>query len=272
VACSSVTFAVTVLIVAAHMFPIASTLVVGTKLEGVIIIILTAFWAATVSIVTNASNALGVQNAGENNSQVLNGNLYYFSWAGFVTSIILLVNFLRSAFGVDLVGEVRDRAARLTLWAAMLAAALVVMGSSARILNEDCSPNDNFTDAYCKRTKFALSLGVIGTFFSMVVVGMKMLTSSAPFMVEFAISIILTIMNAFGVAYITSAKGPGSAIGNLYYFAWISFLSAAFLTAECFNQFTGGNAAGPSTSTAGEANGNGNTEDKDIPVEFDEQI
>jgi amino acid transporter len=171
-----------------------------------------------------------------------------------------------------LVGEIRNRAARLTLWAGMLAAAMVVMGSSARVLREDCSPNDDFTDGYCKRTKYALSLGVIGTFFSMAVVGMKMLTTSAPFMVEFAISIILTIMNAFGVAYITSAKGPGSAIGNLYYFAWISFLCAAFLTAECFNQFTGGNGAAPSTSTASEANRNGNTGDKDIPVEFDEQI
>jgi hypothetical protein len=260
---------VTALIVGAHLFPIASTLVVGTKLEGIVIIVLTAFWAATVSIVTNASNGLGVSEDASN--QVLNGNLYYFSWAGFVTAIILLVNFLRSAFGVDLVGEVRNRAARLTLWAAMLASSMVVMGSSARVLNEDCSPNDNFSDGYCKRTKFALSLGVIGLILSMVVVGMKMLTSTAPFMVEFAIAIVLTTMNAFGVAYITSAKGPGSAIGNLYYFAWISFLCAAFLGAECFNQFTGRNAA----STGAETNGtNGDTtKDNDVPVEtFDEQI
>jgi hypothetical protein len=269
VACSAVTFAVTALIVGAHLFPVASTLVVGTKLEGIVIIVLTAFWAATVSIVTNASNGLGVSEDASN--QVLNGNLYYFSWAGFVTAIILLVNFLRSAFGVDLVGEVRNRAARLTLWAAMLASSLVVMGSSARVLNGDCSPNDNFTGAYCTRTKFALSLGVIGVFLSMAVVGMKMLTATAPFMVEFAIAIVLTTMNAFGVAYITSAKGPGSAIGNLYYFAWISFLVAAFLGAECFNQFTGREAS--SAAGGGDANGNGDTEDKDVEVEtFDEQI
>jgi hypothetical protein len=266
---------VTALIVGAHLFPVASTLVVGTKLEGIVIIVLTAFWAATVSIVTNASNGLGVSEDASN--QVLNGNLYYFSWAGFVTAIILLVKFLRSAFGVDLVGEVRNRAARLTLWAAMLASAMVVMGSSARVLNEDCSAaNDtNFTDTYCKRTKFALSLGVIGLILSMVVVGMKMLTSTAPFMVEFAISIVLAIMNAFGVAYITSAKGPGSAIGNLYYFSWISFLTAAFLAAECFNQFTGraGTAASTGAADSNGTNGDTSMEDKDIPVEtFDDQI
>jgi hypothetical protein len=269
-----VTFAVTVLIVAAHLNAIASTLIVSTKMEGVVIIILTAFWAATVSIVTNASNGLGVSEDATN--QVLNGNLYYFSWAGFVTSIILLVNYLRSAFGVDLVGEVRNRSARLTLWAAMLASALVVLGSSARVLNEDCKPNENFTDSYCTRSKFSLSLGCIGLVFGLVVVGMKMLTASDPFMVEFAISIILAAMNAFGVAYITSAKGPGSAIGNLYYFTWISFLLSAFLTVDCFNQFTGGGLVESTASTAngnGNDTGNGNVDDKDIEVEtFDDQI
>lgn len=266
VACSAVTFAVTALVVLAHLHAVASTLIVGTKLEGVIVIIMTAFWAATVSIVTNASNGLGVSE--DTTNQVLNGNLYYFSWAGFVTAIILLVNYLRSAFGVDVVGEVRDRGARLTMWAAMLAAALVVCGSSARVLNEDCG--DDFDEkAYCKRTKFAVSLGAIGIVFALIVVGLKMFSSAAPFMVEFAIAIMLTVMNAFGVAYITSAKGPGSAIGNLYYFSWISFLSAAFLAADCFNQFTGG-----APVTASTANGNGpSEEDKDIEVEtFDEQI
>jgi hypothetical protein len=313
VACSAVTFAVTALVVGAHLSAIASTLIVGTKLEGCLVIILTAFWAATVSIVTNASNGLGVSEDASN--QVLNGNLYYFSWAGFVTAIILLVNYLRVAFGVDVVGEVRNRAARLTMWAAMLAAALVVvsttfpavcdcvyvfianklspfvewlythrsslycdflftifstqMGSSARILNGDCSPNEFFTDGYCKRTKFAVSLGAIGFAMAVLVVGMKIVMSSANFMVEFAVSILLAIMNAFGVAYITSAKGPGSAIGNLYYFSWISFLCAAFLAADCFNQFTGGATASSSTT----ADSNGTTDDKDIEVEtFDEQI
>jgi uncharacterized membrane protein YjdF len=77
VACSAVTFAVTALIVGAHLFPVASTLVVGTKLEGIVIVVLTAFWCATVIIVTNASYGLGVSEDASN--QVLNGNLYYFT-------------------------------------------------------------------------------------------------------------------------------------------------------------------------------------------------
>ena len=45
----------------------------------------------------------------------------------------------------------------------------------------------------------------------------KFLTHSAPFYFEFVSSILLALSNAFCVAYVTSAKGPGSSIGNLYY-------------------------------------------------------
>jgi hypothetical protein len=144
---------------------------------------------------------------------------YYFSWAGFVTSILLLVNYLRGVFGVDLVGEVKNRSARLTLWAAFLAGQLVVMGASANIFDKDCaSGTSDVSSAYCSRTKFGISVGAVGTAFALVVVGMKMMTSIAPFVVEGVLALFLCILNGFGVAFITSAEGPGSPIGNLYYF------------------------------------------------------
>jgi hypothetical protein len=235
-------------------------------MEGILVFVLVAFWAATVSIVTNVSNGLGISGTATN--QVLNGNLYYASWAGFITSVILMVSYFREVFGVDVVGEVRNRGARLSLWAGFMAATLIVMGSSARIHNQDCTPNQDFSVKYCKRTKFAISIGTIGVFFSLAVVGMKMFTTSAPFIVEFVSAVLMAILNAFGVAYITSANGPGSAIGNLYYSSWITFLCAAMLAADCFNQFTGGNAGPASDRNKNGENGNG-----DIQVEtFDEQI
>ena len=60
-----------------HLAPVYSTLIIGSKIEGLIILILTAFWAATVSIVTNTNNDLGAVMSDTN--QVSNGNLYYFS-------------------------------------------------------------------------------------------------------------------------------------------------------------------------------------------------
>ena len=263
VACSVLTVVLAGGISLAHLFPITSIFVVGTPVEGILSFILAAMWAAAVSVITNTSNNLATAEGSDN--QVQNGNLYYFSWACFVTSIILLVNYVRAVFGIDVVGEVRNRGARVSLWAALIAAALVVVGSSARVLTDDCS-DVNGSSEFCRRTKFGISVGAISAFFSIVVVAMKtcMMSGFAAFS-EFVISIFLAILNAFGVAYITSNKGPGAPIGNLYYFSWISFIVAAFLAAECVGEFRG-------ISDASQTNSNGIPEQKpdhngDIQVE-----
>lgn len=215
------------------MSAIFSPYITGTKVEGIITVILAAFWAATVAVVANASTGLAVDATNETNT-IVNGNLYYFSWAGFVTSISLVVAYLRGVFGVDLVGEVKNRSARLSLWAGFLACQLVVMGASANILDKDCS---GVSSTLCKRTKFGIALGAVGTFFALCVVAMKMLTAVAPIVVEGVLAVGLCIMNGFGVAFLTSAQGPGSPIGNLYYFSWLSFLCSFMLVGSVYDDY-----------------------------------
>jgi len=234
VTCSATTFAVTGLVVLFHLSPILSTYIVNTRIEGVLSLILAAFWAATVSVVSNASNGLAVNS--ELDNTIVNGNLYYFSWAGFVTSIMLVVAYLRGVFGVDLAGEIKNRAARLTLWSGLLACQLVVMGASANVFDKDCATQIE-SQTYCKRTKYGIALGAIGTMLSLAVVGMKMITAIAPFVVEGVLAILLCIMNGFGVALLTSAQGPGSPIGNLYYFTWLSFLCNFVLVANVYEDY-----------------------------------
>ena len=74
--CSAFSFAITGLVVLMHLSPMFSGYIVGTKLEGIVTIILAAFWAATVSVVANASTGLAVDAAKDNT--IVNGNLYYF--------------------------------------------------------------------------------------------------------------------------------------------------------------------------------------------------
>mmetsp|Transcript_11825 Transcript_11825/g.28373 ORF Transcript_11825/g.28373 Transcript_11825/m.28373 type:complete len:343 (-) Transcript_11825:1634-2662(-) len=258
--CSAFSFAITGVVVLMHLHPLFSVWVVGTKLEGLMTIVLAAFWAATVAVVSNASTGLAVDASKDNT--IVNGNLYYFSWAGFVTSILLLVNYLRGVFGVDLVGEVKNRSARLTLWAAFLAGQLVVMGASANIFDKDCSSSDD-SSTYCTRTKLGISVGAIGTAFALIVVGMKMMTSIAPFVVEGVLALFLCILNGFGVAFLTSAEGPGSPIGNLYYFSWLSWFCSFLLVASVYDDYQNG-------SSVANDEGEGEGEDKttgDIPME-----
>ena len=205
VACSSITFALTAVMVGMQLHPLYGSMVTNNKLEGVICITLVAFWSGIVSIVSDASNNLAVRHSlnGECNNTVLNGNLYYFSWASFVTSICLLVSNLRSVFGVDLVGEVKNRSQRLELWSGMLACSLVVMGASSNIFQIDCKPVQTGLDVYCTRCKYGISIGVIGSFFAITVVGMKLVTSTAPFVFEGALALIIAILDGCGVAFIT---------------------------------------------------------------------
>lgn len=256
--CSSFSFAVTGVVTLMHMNPLASSFIVGTKLEGVLSIVLAVFWSATVSVVANASTGLAVDISKDNT--IVNGNLYYFSWAGFVTSILLVVSYLRHVFGVDIYGEVRNRAARLTLWAGFLACQMVVMGSCANILDKNCGGNDAAYDpssSYCRRTKFGISVGAMGTIFALVVVAMKMLLRIAPLVVESMLSLFLCIMNGFGVAFLTSPNGPGSAIGNLYYFAWFSWFTSFMLIANIWEDY----------QSIGDTESEENKTDGDIPVE-----
>mmetsp|Transcript_4611 Transcript_4611/g.6309 ORF Transcript_4611/g.6309 Transcript_4611/m.6309 type:complete len:327 (-) Transcript_4611:546-1526(-) len=236
VICSAVTFGLTCIVVTMHLFAFTSIFIVGTKIEGLLCITLIAFWAATVSIISDSKHGLAVDASGA----VSNGNLYYFSWAGFVCSVTLTVSYLRSAFHVDVAGEIRSRSARLTTWSALLACSLVVMGSSANIFDNDCNVSDDEVyrgNTYCNRTKWGLALGLVATVLSLLVVGMKIATAKAPFLLEAGLSVVLLIMYAFGVAYITSQLGPGAPLGNLYYFTWGAFLACFFLCASCAEDY-----------------------------------
>ena len=236
------TFILTALNVAAHFNPIGTAIFVGTKVEGTIVIVSVVLWSAIVAVNTDAGLALGPGEDGTGTVQ--DANLYFFSWAGFVTSVVLLVSFLRDAFGVDVVGTVRGGAARLQWWAALLASSIVVLGSAAQVLKGDCGDDSQggFDDKYCRRTKWAISASTICMILCLFVIVTKVFKyttseASTSFMVELGSSFLLSIMNIFVVFFTTSAGGPGRQIGNLYYFSWAMSLISVFLASQCYSEY-----------------------------------
>ena len=154
VALSSATFILSLIVVVMHLSSVSSIRIVNTPLEGFLCLIFLGLQAATVAVVTEPNNNLAVMpvSAGGGGG-VINGNLYYFSWAGFVMSVIISVSYFRSMYHIDVAGEIRSRSARLIYWAILLAASLVVMGSSANIFDADCSATEeNRLMKYCNRT------------------------------------------------------------------------------------------------------------------------
>jgi hypothetical protein len=250
VACASITFVVTTLATAAQLHPLGSTLFVGTMIEGIVAIVMIAFWTAIVAINTDAGDALMGSGTTMASGAALNANLYYFSWAGFITAILIFVSFLHDAFGINVVDQVRKQALRLQYWAAFFACSIVVMGSASRTLRRDCrvfETDDEHAGPYCRKTRFAIASGTLGAMLALLVIFSKVvkyssISGSTPFVVEIGSSAFMTIITAFAVASTTSASGPGSQIGNLYYFSWASFLLSAILVADCFNEYKTGTA------------------------------
>jgi len=230
--CSAATFVISLLIVVLHLFSLSALLVVGTMVEGGVCLILVILWSVVVGVVSDSKNELAVNIDGT----VENGNLYYFSWAGFICSVTLLVSYLRSIYGVDVAGELKGRSARLNYWSALLCTSLVVLGASTTTYTNDCIAQSESV-AFCRRTKYAISIGTIGAFLSLYCVAAKIATSRAPFLVEVVFSILTFIFYVFGVIFLTSADSPGASIGNLYYFTWLSFMVSFALIASCYDDY-----------------------------------
>lgn len=263
---SAIKFVITAIVVCMHMNPISSILVVGTKVEGVIILILVALWISTVAVVTDSRHGIAVDQYGA----VENGNLYYFSWAGFMTSIILMVNYLQQAFGLDVAGGIRNRSVRMTAWSALLSTSLVVMGSSANYYDTSCGGEDQRNK--CDRAFFGIVLGAVSSLTSVGIVGMKIATRRAPFLLEAVGSFLLVVLYGFGVAILTSQKGPGAALGNLYYFTWASFLVSFLLLTSCFEDYSAAAAASAQDGASAPDQGSGKSLRGATPQAPEEQI
>lgn len=232
VVCSCMTFGITMCVLILHMYPLTAIFIVSTKLEGFIICLLISFWAATAEIVSNSENGLSVNGSGA----VVFGNLYYFSWAGFVCSITLFVSYLRSVYHIDMAEELRARSKRLILWTLLMVFCMIMMGSSANILDEICIGDDKAT-SYCKRTDFAVVISTMGVILSLIMMGLKISIVSPPFWFEQISSVVLFLSFAVGVAFITSEQGPGAPLGNIYYSTWAAFVCSFFVCLGVFEEW-----------------------------------
>jgi hypothetical protein len=149
-------------------------------------------------------------------------NLYFFSWFSLLTSFILWFQYLRSSYGVGgaVDSDAKNKDFAPLMWAGICAASFVAMLAAIRIYQGATTCDEN--DARCKRTKYAISLGVISAFISAIwmVVGQNFAAT-----MDTALSVLMLILWTFGVAYITFGNSaPGAFLGNLYFSTWIAFV------------------------------------------------
>ena len=233
------------MVVILHTQPLLSSIILGTKIEGVIIVILITFWTALVAIVSDTRHGLATDSTGS----ISNGNLYYFSWAGLATGVSLLISYMRSTFGFDMGGELRSRAERLQqwVWAGMLG--LIQMGSSARLFDNHCGSQSGLGEAemgsimFCRRSQLGIVLGIFTAIFSTVIVGFKLGVSRSSklpwlFTSELVLSGVIAGSQAVGVGFLTGQEGPAAPLNNLYYSTWGSLAFGLLLVGSCVENWS----------------------------------
>jgi hypothetical protein len=205
-----------------------------------------AFTCAAVGASTNPATGLAVNSSGG----VSFGNLYYSTWASFGSALALLLSFIRTERGLDLGSELQSRGNRFRSWVILIVTTLIVMGSSASSYDARCDVDEDMKPIkYCRRAALGVSAGCVGCVASLVVVVIRLLfagqddddrgnrTNKTIFAVESVVSVVLFCLYGFAVAYLTSEKGPGAPLGNLYYSSWITFGMTFFVATSCFEEF-----------------------------------
>lgn len=140
-------FATVAYLTARHLF-------VGTTVEAAWVFLILAFWGAGLPVIMNPSKHIATRG-----TEVLNANLYFFSWGAFATCLFLLSSILQELFGID----VRETSSKAARYYGLCAASLVVMGSSIRLYtdNEVCDFSDVNQISYCRRSKLGIAIGTI---------------------------------------------------------------------------------------------------------------
>jgi len=172
---------------------------------------------------------------------VVNANLYFFSWLSLATITYIAGNLLQEWTGLS----VRDAMNASTTpktgkWYGLAGSSMVVMVSSVRLFNSSNCADDS--TEYCRRTKFGISVGVLSFVFSIALACILSKATSVTFFELVSTTVMLTFW-CFGVGFITFGQAPGSRIGNLYFSTWISFILIVAIFAAVFRDFLSSRAA-----------------------------
>mmetsp|Transcript_2069 Transcript_2069/g.3190 ORF Transcript_2069/g.3190 Transcript_2069/m.3190 type:complete len:194 (-) Transcript_2069:38-619(-) len=123
---------------------------------------------------------------------------------------------------------------RFAQWGFLVLASIVSVSSSVGWF-QSASCDSSWT-APCAAARYTVSWGIVVCVLSLSTIIASFLLKERKkiiFVVEVGVSVLSVVLYAIGVARVTAPNAPGSAIGNLYYFTWFSFLVSVILFIDC---------------------------------------
>lgn len=234
----------------------------GSKYELTIILLSNCLSLVSVIECTNPAHGLAINT----NGGIGFGNLYYSTWITFFISTWLLLSYVRTERGIDVIIELSNKGTRFRTWVGVVASSVIVMGSAASCYDARCllqpqyhndnNHNDGSTSEeeggaghdnerstnYCRRAAFGVAVGIIGCAIGISIAAMRLSYivgnegSKIVFIIECICGLVLLVMYSFAVAYLTGEVSPGGPLGNLYYSTWITFAMVLLIIASCLEE------------------------------------
>jgi len=179
----------------------------------------------SISIISgNGSLIAGYFNEGQ--ELIVNANLFLSSWISFLSSIYIVISIIVEKFKIE------DKS--FTQWLMVLISGAALVANNMNTLDAACETDGNKA---CIRTKFAIAVGSVGIFMSLIGTLMAFLNKGGGFLQIF-FDLITTVMYLAGTAFITTASGPARVMGNTYFALWGGFgVSAKLLHTHVTEKF-----------------------------------
>ena len=171
-------------------------------------------------------------------------NRIYHSWASVIFSLELFIETLINFVKIDFIAVGQTKSSRrFTQWCMLVLASIVSLSSSVRFFRS-AGCNDILTILFtlgfwtkpCTAARFTLATGIIVCVLSLSTITAAFLLKGKKkiiFVVEIIVSSLSLLFYAIAVGLVTAPNAPGSEIGNLYYFTWLSLAISIMLFLDC---------------------------------------
>lgn len=214
-----------------NMHECVKAIVVGSKIEGIIIALVLTFSAIGCAVTTGPARGLAVDRYGG----LIHGNMYYLSWFAFANGLYLASRYLDEVYGINFVDRMNSQSSTFPYWSILLISSIIIIAASFELRNTKCADNKDTT--YCSRTVLGITVGTLATVASIATLAMKLYLGAAPFLGEVGLIVLLCILYVIEVIFVTDGAGPGAPIGNLYYCSWISLLFCIKILLICHETY-----------------------------------
>lgn len=198
---------ISIFFITANLVDRLGNMVVGNSIENAISGIVVALWVIAIAFIQSPKYAAATSINEQGQEYIIYANLYFFSWLNFFAALYLFGNVMRDNFAYN---------PKFSQWVLLLAASVVLTATSVAVHDDVCA---NAEEAVCGRLKYALAVGSLGIIFSVISI-VSTMVGCMNRALEVGSSFLCTAFFFFGVVFLTTAKGPASTLGNMYFSVW----------------------------------------------------